>query len=134
MVRTFENDRKVADFSLAVNETFTDRAGNKTERTEWFRISVWGSRAAVIEQYVSKGSALFVEGRLSLRTYQDTAGQTRYSLDVTCTDFTLIGNRPHDESSVLPSRGNSTSGTVNAQTAPPPDSDYRTGSEEDLPF
>lgn len=88
-VREYEG-RKVASFSIAVN-AYT-RPG-EPEKTDWFRISFWGNNAEVVEKYLKKGKQVYVEGRLSTRTYTDNTGQTRFSLDVQGQNMTMLGSR-----------------------------------------
>lgn len=90
-VRTISADKKVADFSLAVSESYTDKNGEKQEKTEWYRVSFWNQKADVAEKYLKKGNQVYVEGRLSVRTYTDKESKERYSLEVTGTELVLAG-------------------------------------------
>jgi single-strand DNA-binding protein len=63
--------KAVAQFNLAVDESYTDKSGNKVEQTEWFRVVAWDKTAELVEKYVKKGSALLIEGRLKTETYED---------------------------------------------------------------
>lgn len=85
---------KVVDFSVAVNEP---ARGQQPEKTEWYRVTFWDRRAETIAQYVRKGSPIMVEGRLSVRTYLDSSQRERYSLEVSGTDFVLLGSREQGE-------------------------------------
>lgn len=95
-VRSISADRKVADFSVAVTDAYTDKSGQRQEKTEWFRVSFWNQKADVVEKYLKKGNPVHVEGRLSVRTYTDKDGKERYSLEVLGTELTLLGSRPSD--------------------------------------
>lgn len=92
-IKQISADRKVADFSIAVSDAYTDRSGVKQEKTEWFKVNFWNQKADIIEKYVRKGTQIFVEGKLSVRTYVDKDGKDRYSLEVLGSDFTLLGSR-----------------------------------------
>src|SRR6202453_602828 len=81
-VRYTSNGGAVANFSLATNESWTDKSGQKQERTEWHRIVVWGKLAELCGQYLSKGRQAFVEGRLQTRSWEDQQGQKRYTTEV----------------------------------------------------
>ena len=70
--------RAVTNFRLAVNRRWRDAEGQSQEKTEWFRIVAWGRLAEVCNQYLQKGSPVYVDGRLETRTYEATDGQTRY--------------------------------------------------------
>lgn len=89
VVRDFEG-KKVANFSIAVN-AYT-KPGEEP-KADWFRVSFWGNNAEVVEKYLRKGNQVYVEGRLSTRTYADNAGQTRFSLDVQGQNLTMLGSR-----------------------------------------
>lgn len=137
-VRSISADRKVADFSVAVTDAYTDKSGQRQEKTEWFRVSFWNQKADVVEKYLKKGSQVYVEGRLSVRTYTDKDGKDRYSLEVLGQDLTLLGSRPSDENTsnnYSPSSGQHTNAynAPSKQMAPPlPASDDAGG--DDLPF
>ena len=91
-VRSLEGGRKVANLSLATSETFKDREGNRQERTEWHRLTVWGPLAEVAEKYLRKGSQIYAEGKLRTREYEQD-GQKKYATDVMVDTFTMLGSR-----------------------------------------
>ena len=72
----------VASLNVATDESYTDRDGNKVERTEWHRISVFQRQAESCANYLSKGSLVYVEGNLPTRKWQDQNGQDRYSTEI----------------------------------------------------
>lgn len=84
-VRTFPNGGKVANFSIATSESWKDKAsGEKKERTEWHRISVTNEHLiAVVENYVKKGSRIYIEGQLETRKWKDKDGNEKFSTEVT---------------------------------------------------
>jgi len=83
-IRTFQNGGRVANLSLATSERWNDKAtGEKKEKTEWHRVSVLNEGLVkVIENYVHKGSKLYIEGQLETRKWQDQSGQDKYSTEV----------------------------------------------------
>jgi len=81
-VRYIPSGSAVATFSIAVNRVYKDQAGAKKEEVTFVRIVVWGRRAEVCGQYLSKGSPVFVEGRLKSRSWQTPEGQTRTAMEV----------------------------------------------------
>ncbi|QBR35422.1 single-stranded DNA-binding protein [Leisingera sp. NJS201] len=82
-VRTFQNGDKVANLSIATTERWKDRnSGEQREETEWHRVAIFGSLARVAEQYLRKGSHVYLEGKLKTRKWQDQGGQDRYSTEV----------------------------------------------------
>ena len=72
----------VTSFSLAVNNNKRDQNGEWTEETEWFRVTAWERQAESVNQYLSKGRKVFVDGRLSTREYTSNSGEARTSLEV----------------------------------------------------
>lgn len=82
-VRALNNGDKVANLALATSETWKDReTGERKERTEWHRVTVWGPLAGICEQYLRKGSKVLIRGRLETRKWQDQQGQDRYTTEV----------------------------------------------------
>lgn len=72
----------VARFNVATNESWTDKQGQRQERTEWHRIVVWGRQAEQCNQYLRKGSTVFVEGRIQTESWQDQQGQKKYTTEI----------------------------------------------------
>jgi single-strand DNA-binding protein len=87
-VRSFQNGGKVCNLRLATSETWKDKSGERQERTEWHTIAVFQEGAiSFAEQYLRKGSKVYVEGVLSTRKWQDQAGADRYSTEVAVRPF-----------------------------------------------
>jgi single-strand DNA-binding protein len=83
----------VANFSVATDETFKDRNGERQKRTEWHKIVVWGKQAEIAQQYLKKGSLIFIEGRIQSREWQDKEGQKRTSFEIVASNFRMLGGR-----------------------------------------
>ena len=83
----------VANFSLATDETYKDKNSERQKRTEWHKITVWGKQAEIAQQYLKKGSLVYVEGRIQTREWQDKEGQKRTSYDIVCNNFRMLGGR-----------------------------------------
>jgi single-strand DNA-binding protein len=83
----------VANFSIATDETYKDKSGERQKRTEWHKIVVWGKQAEIAQQYLKKGSLLFLEGRIQSREWQDKEGQKRTSFEIVATNFRMLGGR-----------------------------------------
>ncbi len=90
-VKYTPSGQAVANFSVATNENWTDKSGQKQERTEWHRIVVWGKLAELCNQYLTKGRQVYVEGRLQTRQWQDKDGQTRYTTEVQAQTVQFLG-------------------------------------------
>ena len=87
-IRTMQSGDKVANLSVATSESWNDRqTGERRERTEWHRVVIFGRVAEVAEQYLRKGSKVYVEGSLQTRKWQDQSGQDRYSTEVVLQRF-----------------------------------------------
>ncbi|MCK4920750.1 MAG: single-stranded DNA-binding protein [Bacteroidales bacterium] len=80
----------VANLSLATNESYKDKDGNKQESTEWHRIVAWDKRAEILRDYVKKGDSLYVEGKLKTSSYDDKDGIKRYSTEIWCENFLFL--------------------------------------------
>jgi len=83
----------VANFSIATDETYKDRNGERQKHTEWHKIVVWGKQAEIAQKYLKKGSLLYLEGRIQSREWQDKEGQKRTSFEVVANSFRMLGGR-----------------------------------------
>jgi single-strand DNA-binding protein len=83
----------VTSFRVASNHRYRAASGEQREETAWFNCSAFGKLAETCNQYLSKGQRVYVEGRLSSRTYQTRDGQTRFSNDISVTDVQFLGSR-----------------------------------------
>src|ERR1700691_1814786 len=84
----------VCNFSLATDETFKDKSGERQKRTEWHRVVVWGKLAEICQQYLKKGTMVYVEGRIPSRSWDDnTTGQKRYSTDIVANVMRMLSSR-----------------------------------------
>lgn len=84
----------VCNFSMATSEGWTDKNGQKQEKTEWHRIVVWGKLGELCNQYLTKGRQAYVEGRIQTRQWEDQNGQKRYTTEVNATTVQFIGSSP----------------------------------------
>ena len=91
-VFTTERGTIVANFSLATTEKWKDQNGNQQSETEWHRITFFDKTAQIVEQYVRKGSAVYVEGRIKSRRYTDKEGIERTAYDIMGRDIQLLGD------------------------------------------
>ena len=83
----------VSNFNVATNENWTDKSGERQERTEWHRIVVWGRLAEICNQYLRKGSKVYVEGRLQTRSWEGQDGQKKYTTEVVARDMQILDSR-----------------------------------------
>ena len=104
-IRTFQNGGKVCNFPIATSETWKDRnTGEKQERTNWHNISIFNEPLAQIaEQYLRKGSKVYIEGQLETRKWQDQGGNDRYTTEVVLRQYrgelTLLDSRNENSNS-----------------------------------
>ena len=92
-VKRIDNGNAVANFSIATSETWKDKdSGQKQEKTEWHRIVVWGRLAEIIEQYVKKGSKLYLEGKLQTRSYEQD-GVKKYTTEIKCHEMQMLDSK-----------------------------------------
>lgn len=89
-IRHFENNARVANFTLATNERYTDRNGQRQELTEWHDIAVWGNQADIAMNYLKKGSLVYVEGRLKRRSWEDKDGNKRSTVEIVADLFKML--------------------------------------------
>lgn len=92
-VKTFENGSMMARLSLATNEAALGKNGEKSIRTNWHTLIVWGKLAEICSKYLQKGKEIAIEGRISYRTYTDKEGNNHISTEITVNDLLMISGR-----------------------------------------
>ena len=90
-VRYTPGGAAVAKFSIATTEQWTDKSGQRQERTEWHNVDLWGKQAETLSEYLVKGKQVYVEGRLQTDGYTDKDGQKRKATRVRADRVTLLG-------------------------------------------
>ena len=90
-LKKMPNGNSVCNISIATSESWKDQSGNPQERTEWHRITFYQKAAEIITQYSTKGSTLYVEGKLNTRKWQDQDGNDRYSTEIIGDKFQFMG-------------------------------------------
>ena len=81
----------VATLNLATTEVWNDKGGQRQEKTEWHRIVLWGKQAESLQEYLTKGKQIYVEGRLQTRQWDDKDGNKRYTTEIKADRVTLLG-------------------------------------------
>ncbi len=89
-VRYLENNRAVANFTLATNEVFIDKAGNKVEQTDWHNIEMWDALARNAEKVLKKGRTVFIEGKIKNETWVDKEGHKRSAVRIRALQFQVV--------------------------------------------
>ncbi len=123
-INTLESGVKVARFPLATNEYFKGRDGEMVEKTEWHQVVLWRNKAELAEKYLTKGSQVYIEGRIQTREWEDKEGNKRYSTEIVGLVMNFVGGRPGQGSGNEPSGGGRSEAP--ADNTPP--------EEDDLPF
>ena len=92
-VRYTQGGQPVASLRMATSENWTDREGQRKERTEWHSITVWGKQAELCGQYLAKGRQVYIEGRLQTREYTDREGINRKAVEIVANQIVFLGGR-----------------------------------------
>ncbi|PIQ49092.1 MAG: single-stranded DNA-binding protein [Cytophagales bacterium CG12_big_fil_rev_8_21_14_0_65_40_12] len=124
-VRHLENGRAVANFSLATSETYKNKQGEKVTNTEWHNIVLWSPIAEIAEKFLKKGNQVYIEGKLTTRSWDDQDGNKRYTTEVVGNNLTLLGAKSDGDSGGSSNMSQSSASEVTS--IPQDDSD-------DLPF
>jgi single-strand DNA-binding protein len=123
-LRATPSGQSVTSFSLATNRRFKDKNGEWQDETQWHNVVAWGPRAETITNYLKKGSRVYVEGRLTHRSWEDQDGQKKYITEVITDNFVFLDAAPEG------GRGD------REPIPPPPDAPESPADkdEEDVPF
>ncbi len=92
-IKSLEGNKKVARFSLATNDEYTDKSGQKVKQTQWHQLVVWGKLADTCEKFLNKGKEIAVEGKLTYRTWNDKDGKTHNITEVVVNELLFMGTK-----------------------------------------
>ena len=87
---------QVVNLSLACNENFKDKNGEKQERTEWVNVTIYGKLAEIVSKFVTQGKQIYISGRMQTRKYTDKNGIERYTTEIIATDMKMLGSKPSE--------------------------------------
>ena len=90
-LRYTQNGQAVVNFTLATSERWTDKTGEKQERTEWHRIVAWGKTGELCAEYLSKGRNVYIEGRIQTREWEDKEGAKRWTTEINAQTVQFLG-------------------------------------------
>src|SRR4249919_49332 len=93
-VRYSQSGTTLTSVSVATNESWKDKNGEKQERTEWHRVKFFGKLAEIAGEYLKKGGQVYIEGSLRTEKYTDKAGVEKYSTDIIASEMQMLGGRP----------------------------------------
>jgi single-strand DNA-binding protein len=106
-VRYLEQDRVVANVSLATSESYTDKQGNKVSQTEWHKLEFWDNLAKIAEKYLSKGKQIYVEGKIKTDQWTDKDGNNKSVVRIRVSQLQMLGGKESGKSGAdEPSGGN----------------------------
>ena len=88
---TLDGGKKLAQFSIATNDTYKNQKGERVTDTQWHNVVAWGKTADIVESYVTKGKEIAVEGKLTTRSWDDKDGNKRYTTEIVCNELLLLG-------------------------------------------
>ena len=86
-----ESGKKLAKFSIATNEIYKNNKGERVTDTQWHNVVAWGKTAELVENYVTKGKEIAIEGKLTSRSYETKEGEKRYITEIVCDELLLLG-------------------------------------------
>lgn len=143
-LRYTPSGQAVCNFSMATSEAWSDKSGQKQERTEWHRIVVWGKMGELCNQYLSKGRQVLIEGSLQTRSWEAKDGSKRYTTEIVAKNVQFIGGRAdagagqgmnqdhgHGSFDQFQGQSNTNSSMIDQDYSIPQDSNF---TADDIPF
>ena len=127
-VRFTPSGVQVVSANLATSESWNDKNGERQERTEWHRLVLWRKLAEIADQYIKKGSKIYVEGKLQTRSWDDQKGQKRYVTEVVVNNLEMLDGAGGTPSAEVASAGEKVESASTLVGAGPPEMG------DDLPF
>jgi single-strand DNA-binding protein len=92
-VKDLEKGNKVARFTVATNDSYTNKKGERVEDTQWHNIVIWGKLAGIAEKYLVKGSQVVIDGKLTTRNYTDKEGVKKYFTEIVANELLMIDKK-----------------------------------------
>ena len=129
-VQHLESGVTLAKFPLATSESYKDKSGNLVEQTEWHNVVVWRRMAEVAEQYLKKGSRIYLEGKIRTRSWDDQDGNKKYMTEVVADTFLMLDKKGENEGASYSSSSSASSSNSNAEVTSGPNEEVM----DDLPF
>jgi len=135
-IQYVKEDVPVARFTLATNETYRTKQGDKITNTEWHNIVAWRGLAKIVEQWVKKGNQLYIEGKITTRSYEKD-NQTKYFTEIVVNNLEMLGKAQGENSRSTTNESNTSSQQTETKpenTEKIPDATYSAEQGDDLPF
>ncbi|GAB5408197.1 MAG: single-stranded DNA-binding protein [Balneolaceae bacterium] len=138
-VRYTQANTAVATLNIATSERYKDGNGEFQEKTEWHRVVAWGRLAEICQQYLHKGSLIYIEGPLQTRQWEDKQGQKRYTTEVKALQMTMLDSKGSGGGNQINQGSGAPANQGNTNQAKPMSSNVELGSnfddmDDDLPF
>lgn len=109
--------QQVANFSIATDESFTDKSGARQKRVEWHSIVAWGKLAEICQKFIRKGSLVYVEGKIQTREYEARDGQKKKVTEITISDMRMLDKKESAATAGADSSGNGQGGQTEGEYA-----------------
>ncbi len=129
VVKHFDNGGAIAEFTVATDDSYRDKQGNKVEQTDWHNVKIPTPKLAeVAEKYLKKGSLVHIEGKIKTRSYDDKDGNKRYITEVVCESFKMLDSKKESAGG----GGNYSSSSTSSSNQETPAT--TSAADDDLPF
>ena len=92
-IKNTDSGKKLAKFSVATNEVYTNNKGEKVKETQWHNLVAWGKLAEIAEKYLDKGSEVVIEGKIITKDYLDKDGNKKYTTEIQVNEMLLMGSK-----------------------------------------
>lgn len=92
-VKEFDNGNKMARFTVATSDYYTNKKGEKVSETQWHNIVIWGKLAGIAEKYLEKGSQVVIDGKLTTRNYTDKEGAKKYFTEIVANELMMLDKK-----------------------------------------
>ena len=97
-IRYLDSGVPVANITLATTESYTNKEGERVSQTEWHDIVLWRGLAEITDKYLTKGSRVYIEGKIKTRKWEDKEGNNRYRTEILANNMTMLGGKTSHES------------------------------------
>ena len=128
----------VCNFSMATDESFKSKSGERQKRTEWHKIVVWGKQAEIAQQYLKKGAQIYLEGSIRTSEWTDKEGQKKTSYEINASTFRMLGSRSDSMGGGAARSAAAGSADFDAEGAAPATAEHEQAgpevTDEDIPF
>jgi len=133
-LKTISDSATVANFSIATSENWTDKSGEKQEKTEWHRIVAWNKTAELCSKYLSKGKKVYIEGKLQTRSWEDKDGIKKYTTEIVANSVQFLSGASVGDSGEARDAQSQTSPGGLTNSAPQFATEPTFNASEEIPF